>query len=207
MEDLEGSAVTSPYHAAMITSLVRALLAAAMNQLHDLGHNVYSVTTDGFITDATVDELEALDLFGLAPYFHRARLALTDGQDPSIWALKHAQDDLLNFSTRGNVSLHVGGDDSVLDGLPGVCAHNSLVTGEVKDSRADREALFRAVAARTGRSRPTKPGPPTSAGSPPATTAQTSRSATRVACCRWTSIASGDRCATRCATWTCPWTA
>ena len=159
MEDLEGSAVTSPYHAAMITSLVRALLAAAMNQLHELGYEVYSVTTDGFITDATVDELEALDLFGLAPYFHRARLALTDGQDPSIWALKHAQDDLLNFSTRGNVSLHVGGEDSVLDGLPGVCAHNSLVTGEVKDSRADREALFRAVAARTGKVETHKPRP------------------------------------------------
>lgn len=151
MEDLEGSAVTSPYHAAMITSLVRALLAAAMNQLHELGKEVYSVTTDGFITDATIDELEALDLYGLAPYFHQARLALTDGKDPSIWALKHAQDDLLNFTTRGNVSLHIGGADSAYDGLPGVCAHNSLVTGEEKDSRADREALLRAVATRTGK--------------------------------------------------------
>lgn len=151
MEDLEGSAVTSPYHAAMITSLVRALLAAAMNQLHELGREVYSVTTDGFITDASIDELEALDLYELAPYFHQARLALTDGKDPSIWALKHAQDDLLNFTTRGNVSLHVGGADSVYDGLPGVCAHNSLVTGEEKDSRADREALLRAVATRTGK--------------------------------------------------------
>lgn len=151
MEDLEGSAITSSYHAAMTTSLVRALLAAAINQLHGLGYHVYSVTTDGFITDAPVDVLEGLDLHGLASYFHRSRLDLTNEQDPTIWALKHAQDDLLNFTTRGNVSRRVGGSDSVHAGLPGVCAHNSLVTGEEKDSRADREALFRAVATRTGK--------------------------------------------------------
>ena len=156
MEDLEGSAITSPYHAAMITSLVRALLAAAMDELHERGREVYSVTTDGFITDATPDELEALDLYGLARYFHQARIALTDGKDPSIWAIKHAQDDLVNFTTRGNVSLHVGGTDSVYQGpdgkpLKGVCAHNSFVTGDEKDSRADREALVRAVVTRTGK--------------------------------------------------------
>lgn len=159
MEELEGSVITCPYHAAFTTALVRALLAAAINQLHDAGNRVFSVTTDGFITDATIDVLEALDLFGLAPYFHRSRLALTDGKDGSIWALKHAQDDLLNFTTRGNVSLHVGGDDSVLDGLPGVCAHNSLVTGLEKDSHDDRLALMRAVSTRTGRVETSKARP------------------------------------------------
>lgn len=151
MEDLEGSIITSPYHACMITALVRALLAAAMNELHTRDRCVYSVTTDGFITDATLEELEALDLYGIARTFHAARLAVTDGEDPTIWALKHAQDDLLNFSTRGNVSLHVGGDDSVLDGLPGVCAHNSLVTGYEKNGYEDRRALMVAVLSRTGR--------------------------------------------------------
>ncbi len=151
MEDLEGSIITSPYHACMITALVRALLAAAMNELHARDRCVYSVTTDGFITDATLEELEVLDLYGIARTFHAARLAVTDGEDPTIWALKHAQDDLLNFSTRGNVSLHVGGDYSVLDGLPGVCAHNSLVTGYEKNGYEDRRALMVAVLSRTGR--------------------------------------------------------
>lgn len=151
MEDLEGSIITSPFHACMITALVRALLAAAMNELHARDRCVYSVTTDGFITDATLEELEALDLYGIARTFHVARLAVTDGEDPTIWALKHAQDDLVNFSTRGNVSLHVGGDDSVLDGLPGVCAHNSLVTGYEKNGYEDRLALTVAVLSRTGR--------------------------------------------------------
>lgn len=159
MEELEGSVITCPYHAAFTTALVRALLAAAINQLHDAGNRVFSVTTDGFITDAPIDKLEALDLFGLAPYFHRSRLALTDGNDGSIWALKHAQDDLLNFTTRGNVSLHVGGDDSVLDGLPGVCAHNSFVTGLEKDSHDDRLALMRAVSTRNGRVETSKARP------------------------------------------------
>ena len=159
MEELEGSIITSPYHAAFITGLIRALLAAAINQLRGEGYRVFSVTTDGFITDAPIDVLEALDLYGLAPYFHRSRSVLTSGTDDSIWALKHAQDDLLNFTTRGNVSLRVGGDDSVLDGLPGVCAHNSFVTGLEKDSFDDRFALMHAVATRTGRIETSKARP------------------------------------------------
>ena len=42
---LAGSSVTSPYHAAMITSLVRALLLGMANEVA-----LISVTTDGFIT-------------------------------------------------------------------------------------------------------------------------------------------------------------
>lgn len=159
MVDLEGSPISSPYHASMITGIVRALLTSAMNELHDLGYAVYSVTTDGFITDAPLDTLEGLGLHGLADHFHRARSFLTDGRDPSIWAVKHAQDDLINFTTRGNVSLHTGGEDSVLDGLPGVCAHNSFVTGEEKESREDRAALALAVTARTSRVRTCKDRP------------------------------------------------
>lgn len=151
MEDLEGSSITSPYHACMITALVRTLLVCAMNQLHELGYEVHSVTTDGFITNAPIDVLEGLDLYGVAQYFRSARMFLTNGSDPTVWALKHAQDDLLNFSTRGNISLHVGGTDSVLDELPGVCAHNSLVTGKEKDTYEDRRAMMLAVASRTGR--------------------------------------------------------
>lgn len=44
MASIGGSAVTSPYHAAMTTSLVRALLLAMANEVE-----MISVTTDGFI--------------------------------------------------------------------------------------------------------------------------------------------------------------
>ncbi|MCX2163939.1 hypothetical protein [Corynebacterium auriscanis] len=136
-----GSAVSSPYHAATTTSLVRAQLLATMNQLTDHGRKVYSVTTDGFITDATVDEVAALDLYGLKEVLGDARIALTG--DPSIWEAKHAQRDLVNFTTRGNVSLD----------LRGVCAHNGLKApkGVLPDSLEDRELLLVSVVTREGR--------------------------------------------------------
>ena len=49
--DAEPSTVTSPYHATYTTALVRCMLIACINQLHDMGYHVYSVTTDGFITN------------------------------------------------------------------------------------------------------------------------------------------------------------
>lgn len=136
-----GSAITSPYHASATTSMVRAQLHAALNQIAELGGSVYSVTTDGFITDVLAQDVEVLDLYGLADVLRDSRLALTG--DPSIWEPKHSQDDLVNFTTRGNVSL----------GLGGVCAHNGLKVpkGIVPDSAEDREYLLRAVVTREGR--------------------------------------------------------
>ena len=64
MVDIGGSPITSPYHATMTTTGVRCVLLAAMNQLEDLGYKVYSVTTDGFITNAPENVLVNLDLYG-----------------------------------------------------------------------------------------------------------------------------------------------
>ena len=100
MESIGGSSVTSPYHAAMITSLVRALLLGMANQIQ-----LISVTTDGFITDE--GDVEALDCFGHADVFRDARRALVG--DPTVWEVKHEQDDLVNLTTRGNVSAQLGG--------------------------------------------------------------------------------------------------
>src|SRR5699024_1332996 len=63
--------------------------------------------------------------------------------DPDIWEAKHGQDDLVNFTTRGDVSLDLGG----------VCAHNGLKTPNeiVRDSIEDREMLLVSVATREGR--------------------------------------------------------
>ncbi|MDO5617257.1 hypothetical protein [Kocuria sp.] len=141
MDNVGGSAISSPYHAATTTSFVRAQLLATMNQIVDRGGCVYSVTTDGFITDLSVDEVASLDLYGLAEPLRESRTALTG--DPSIWETKHQQDDLVNFTTRGNASLSFGG----------VCAHNGLKVpkGVVEDSAEDREYLLRAVVTREGR--------------------------------------------------------
>ncbi|MGM0928822.1 MAG: hypothetical protein ACQEXN_03810 [Actinomycetota bacterium] len=141
MDSVGGSAITSPYHAATSTSLVRAQRIATMNQITEHGGQVYSVTTDGFITDMAVADVNDLDLYGLAAHLHEARTALTG--DPTIWEAKHAQDDLVNFTTRGNVSLSPNG----------VCAHNGIKrpAGIEEDSPEDREHLLTLVVTRTGR--------------------------------------------------------
>ena len=100
MESIGGSSVTSPYHAAMITSLVRALLLAKANEV-----TLYSVTTDGGIFD--VDCIDHLESFGLSDVFRDSREALAG--DRTVWEIKHRQNTLLNVTTRGNVSLEPGG--------------------------------------------------------------------------------------------------
>lgn len=136
------SEITSPVSAMMITSIVQCLLLAAQNQIYESGYSSYSVTTDGFISDCPEDVLKSLDLCGFKPWAETARLFLTDG-DPTLWEVKHHQDDLVNFTTRGNVSLQPHG----------VCAHNSAKSGFEEDSYEDRLWLMTQVLSRNGRIR------------------------------------------------------
>ena len=146
-EDAEPSCITSPYRASYTTSLVRCMLIGCVNQLHDMGYHVYSVTTDGFITDAPMDVVRGLDAYGFTAIFQQGRYTLNQTRENceanQIWEPKHFNDTFLNITTRGNVAVN---DEGVL-------AHNSYTTGEVKDSRADRDAYIIAVLSRTGRLR------------------------------------------------------
>ena len=147
MENIGGSRITSPVHSCLTTAGVRAVLLAALNQISNLGYTVYSVTTDGFITDCPEDILNSLDLYGLARYFRGARRALTGRDD--MWSMKHLNPHLLNLTTRGNVSLEVGNPDKKV--LPGVMAHNSFATGYEPDSYEDRLAFMSGAMSRTGK--------------------------------------------------------
>ena len=143
--DAEPSTVTSPYHATYTTALVRCMLIACINQLHDMGYHVYSVTTDGFITDAPTEVVRGLDAYGFAPIFQNGRYILNQTREDcdanQVWEPKHFNDTFLNITTRGNVAVND----------KGVLAHNSYTTGEIKDSRADRDAYIIAVLSREGR--------------------------------------------------------
>ena len=152
MEDLGCSSITNPVSACMITSIVRAELLAAQNQCHQLGYMTCSITTDGFISDVPEETLKSLDLFGLRPFMEKARLFLTNGKNPEIWEIKHCQDDLINFTTRGNVSLHCKTNPMSFNGkeYEGVCAHNSTKSGYPSDSYEDRLWLMTQVLMRTG---------------------------------------------------------
>ncbi len=146
MENLGISAITNPVSAMMITSIVQAILIAAQNQLNNMGYDSYSVTTDGMITNCPEAKIEDLDLYGLKPFINDARLFLTNGTSSKMWEEKHRQDDLINFTTRGNVSLH----KKERDGYDGVCAHNSAKSNYEPDSYEDRLWLMTQVLSRTG---------------------------------------------------------
>ncbi len=145
MEDLGCSAITNPVSAMMITSIVQVELIAAQNQIQSLGYMSCSVTTDGFISNCPEHILKSLDLYGLRKFMEASRIFLTDG-DSELWEAKHHQDDLVNFTTRGNVSLHC----KDRDGYDGVCAHNSTKSGFESDSYEDRLWLMTQVLGRTG---------------------------------------------------------
>ena len=155
MKSLGPSAITNPVTAAMTTSVVRAVLLAAMNQVHNVGYKVFSVTTDGFITNMPPDMLDSLDLYGFKAAMNYSRRFLTDDQDESMWAVKHVQDDLLNFSTRGNVSLHGKsfGNPMICSGIEydGVIARNGAKSPYEKKSYEDRLWIMTQVLGRTGK--------------------------------------------------------
>ena len=101
------SAVTSPYHACYTTALVRAMLIGCINQLHDKGYHVYSVTTDGFITNAPENVLvNETDAFGFTAIFQEARYTLSgnriDCDANHVWETKHYNDTFLNITTSPN---------------------------------------------------------------------------------------------------------
>lgn len=138
MEDLGCSAITNPVSAMMITAIVQCELLATQNQLEGLGYMTCSVTTDGFISNCPENILKSLDMYGFKMFMEQSRIYLTG--EPELWEAKHHQNDLVNFTTRGNVSL-----------LPhGVCAHNSTKSGFESDSYEDRLWLMTQVLSRTG---------------------------------------------------------
>ena len=143
MEVLGCSAITNPVSAMMTTAIVQVELIAAQNQLQELGYMSCSVTTDGIITDCPEHILKSLDLYGLRKFMESSRIFLTG--DPELWEIKHHQDDLVNFTTRGNVSLRCRDHDN----YDGVCAHNSTKSGFHRDSYKDRHWLMTQVLSRT----------------------------------------------------------
>ena len=70
----------------------------------------------------------------------KARLYLTDGTDSEIWEAKHKQNDLVNFTTRGNISLYCSQNPYISGNqkYQGVCAHNSTKSGYPSDTYEDR---------------------------------------------------------------------
>lgn len=96
---LPPSAVTQPFFAAHVTGFVRAVVGELMNAL-PTNATVVSVTTDGFLTDAS---LENIDMSG--PLSSRFQ-TLCDIADPgsSMLTCKHQVRQLVAMKTRGQLT-------------------------------------------------------------------------------------------------------
>jgi hypothetical protein len=104
---LPPSQITNAFIAATVTGNVRAALAEMMNAL-PAPRSIISVTTDGFITDATAAELEAMQGGPLCRAFSQARMELTG--DGTIIEVKHRAHQVLCWRTRGQATIEAAPD-------------------------------------------------------------------------------------------------
>ena len=102
MEDTSESPITNPYYAAYITSFVRAVVGEIINQT-PRHKTVFSVTTDGFITNATESEIAEACNGPIVTQFKEASRQLTGNAD--VLSEKHAVRQLLGLKTRGQATL------------------------------------------------------------------------------------------------------
>jgi DNA polymerase type B, organellar and viral len=96
------SPITNPFFAAQITSLVRAVVGEMMNAI-PRDKSIFSVTTDGFLTNATTEEMEWTQSGTVATAFGTIRQRLTGSAD--IITKKHSVKRLLGIRTRGQATL------------------------------------------------------------------------------------------------------
>ena len=108
------SEVTNPIYASIITSLVRCYLNDIIAVLNENGFVIHSVTTDGFISNATFEILDSIskkDEF-IKDFTNRILNVANEIQDnklDSLWEIKHSNDSLFNLTTRGNFAVNVEG--------------------------------------------------------------------------------------------------
>lgn len=101
-EILQESKVTNPFYAAFITAFCRGTLSEIMNKL-PLEATVFSVTTDGFLTNATEKQLQNATGGTLSRYYTSARRRLS--QSEKIYEVKHVIRRPIGWRTRGQATL------------------------------------------------------------------------------------------------------
>lgn len=109
---LPESALTQPYLAAFITSYTRAVLGEILNGfIKDV--DVFSVTTDGFLSNASDEELKVATSGEIYKSFATARGALEEGSSPL--EVKHEIKRPIGWRTRGSATLEAGeGKNNIL---------------------------------------------------------------------------------------------
>ena len=149
-KELPPSQISNPYFAAYITSFTRAILGEIINSL-DPSAYVFSCTTDGFLTNATVADMKRIQEQGsLCQIFESARKDLTGVG--SVLETKHVISRPLGWRTRGQATLTPGsqGPD---DGFNIVLAKGGIYTKpELETVDEQNEEIKRLFFERTGES-------------------------------------------------------
>jgi len=109
MVALPESSITQPFFASFITSFTRAVLGEILNGFR-ASTRVFSVTTDGFLSDASDAELNVACEGELFQTFANARLALDPKSVPIEVKRRIAQP--IGWRTRGSATLKAGPDTS-----------------------------------------------------------------------------------------------
>jgi hypothetical protein len=103
---LQESSITNPVYAAFITSFCRGVLGEIMNALpNDV--TIFSVTTDGFLTTATADQMLEASKGVLCNFYRSSQRLLTGVQhgEEDVYEIKHIIRMPLGWRTRAQATL------------------------------------------------------------------------------------------------------
>ncbi|MES2986595.1 MAG: DNA polymerase [Pseudomonadota bacterium] len=146
MKPLPPSKITNPFFAAFITSFVRAALGEVMNALPS-SVCVFSCTTDGFLTNATADQIAEASRGQVCSLYRNSRDMLTG--DPTVLEIKHQVRQPLGWRTRGQATL-IEGRTAKGDGVNIVLAKGGIYTPAEYDSdRLQNEFVTKLFLSRT----------------------------------------------------------
>lgn len=115
-KQMPASTITNPFFAAYTTGLARALMSEMLNGIPE-HRQVVSVTTDGFLTNADLSEI---DLAGPACNRFREHFHRMDPTGGEILELKHQATQLVAMKTRGQLTLAPYKDSPIVTAKAGV---------------------------------------------------------------------------------------
>jgi len=119
---LENSRITHPFLASFITSFVRATLAEVMNNIPQ-DKCIFSVTTDGFLTNASNEEMEESQNGEICKVL-KLQMNELKGKGSPILEVKHKVKQLLGWRTRGQATIEEGdwmkGDENIVIAKSGI---------------------------------------------------------------------------------------
>jgi DNA polymerase type B, organellar and viral len=103
---LDESPITNPVYAAFITAFCRGVLGEIMNALpNDVA--IFNVTTDGFLTTATAEQMSQASKGTLCKFYRSSRRLLTDAPSgkEDVYEIKHIIRKPLGWRTRAQATL------------------------------------------------------------------------------------------------------